>query len=403
MKWQACLILILIGVLVYLTIAPPETDAIPAFARRYKMSCSTCHAPFPRLKPYGEEFAGNGFYIPEEEKERDYVTAGDPLLWLNKTFPVAVRLEAFGVYNDASDVEADMQTPWGVKLLSGGPIAKNIGYYFYFYLSERGEVAGVEDAYIHFNNLFGSELDVMVGQFQASDPLMKRELRLTFEDYEAYKKRIGESRVNLAYERGVMLPFSIPKTGTDVVAMIVNGNGIVEAGEDREFDEDKYKNFALRVLQGIGDALSIGGFAYWGKEEAPEDVVFGEGTNETVYFGGDAGFSSAQMAFSGQYLYRKDQNPFFRENGDFFASYPMDVQTHAIIAEIILSPDLERSRHYFTLLYNWIDSDDDAADYETGTFNTTYVLARNIRLLAEYTYDFGKEANRGVFGIVSAF
>jgi hypothetical protein len=396
-------ILVLIGVFAYLSLVPPETDAIPAFARRYKMSCSTCHAPFPRLKAYGEEFAGNGFYIPEEEKERDYVTAGDPLLWLNKTFPVAVRFELYGVYNDASDVDADLQTPWGVKLLSGGPIAKNIGYYFYFYMSERGEVAGVEDAYIHFNNLFGAELDVMVGQFQASDPLMKRELRLTFEDYEAYKKRIGESRVNLAYERGVMLPFSISRTGTDIVAMVVNGNGIVEAGEDREFDEDKYKNFGLRVLQGIGDALSLGGFAYYGKEAAPEDEPLMGGTNETVYFGGDARFSLPQMAFTGQYLYRKDQNPYFWDEGASPVPYPMDLETNSLIAELVLSPDLERSRWYFTALYNWIDSDDDSADYETGTLNATYVLARNIRLLAEYTHDFGLESNRGVFGIASAF
>jgi hypothetical protein len=184
--------------------------------------------------------------------------------------------------------------------------------------------------------------------------------------------------------------------------MVVNGNGIVEAGEDREFDEDKYKNFGLRVLQGIGDALSIGSFAYWGKEEAPEDLVFAEGTNETVYFGGDAGFASPQMAFTGQYLYRKDLNPYFLD-GDSLSDGLRDVETNAIIAELLLSPDLDRSRYCFTALYNWIDSDVDSADYETGTLNASYLLARNIRLLAEYTYDFGTEANRGVLGVVSAF
>jgi hypothetical protein len=149
--------------------------------------------------------------------------------------------------------------------------------------------------------------------------------------------------------------------------------------------------------------MSIGGFAYWGKEEAPEDLALAGGTNETVYFGGDAGFNSAQMAFTGQYLYRKDQNPFFQESADSFASDLMDVETHSIIAEVILSPDMERSRYFFTALYNWIDSEADSADYETGTLNATYVLARNVRLLAEYTYDFGRESNRGALGIVSAF
>ena len=32
-------------------LAPLDAEAIPAFARKYKVSCTTCHAPFPRLKP----------------------------------------------------------------------------------------------------------------------------------------------------------------------------------------------------------------------------------------------------------------------------------------------------------------------------------------------------------------
>ena len=47
-----------------------DTMAIPAFARRYKISCSTCHAPFPKLKEYGEDFAGAGMILKEEEKDQ---------------------------------------------------------------------------------------------------------------------------------------------------------------------------------------------------------------------------------------------------------------------------------------------------------------------------------------------
>ena len=99
-----------------------DAEAIPAFARRYKISCSTCHAPFPKLKPYGDDFAGAGFILQEEEKERDYVTAGDDLLWLNKEFPVAARFEAYGLYESDSKTENDLQTPYGLKLLSGGTL-----------------------------------------------------------------------------------------------------------------------------------------------------------------------------------------------------------------------------------------------------------------------------------------
>ena len=44
--------------------------AIPAFARKYKLSCSTCHVAVPKLKPYGEEFAANGFILPKGEEPK---------------------------------------------------------------------------------------------------------------------------------------------------------------------------------------------------------------------------------------------------------------------------------------------------------------------------------------------
>jgi hypothetical protein len=40
---------------------PPPTQTIPAFARRYKVRCRLCHDPVPKLTPFGEQFAANGF------------------------------------------------------------------------------------------------------------------------------------------------------------------------------------------------------------------------------------------------------------------------------------------------------------------------------------------------------
>jgi len=404
MRKASWLLIPVAGILFLATLQPEDARAIPAFARRYKISCTTCHNPFPRLTPYGEEFAGNGFVIPEEEKDRDYVVAGDPLLRLNRTFPIAVRFDAYGVYEDQKTVDQDLQIPWGLKLLSGGAVAEGIGYYFYFYMSERGEVAGVEDAYIHFNDIFGSNLDVMVGQFQTSDPLLKRELRLTFEDYRAYTVRIGDSATNLAYDRGLMLTYGIASTGTDLAGFVVNGNGKAVADEEsRKFDNDKLKNYGFRLLQGIGEHVGIGGFVYYGQERQLNNYK-----NEITNYGPDLHLTVGPLAFSGQYLYRQDTNPGF----DVAA---MKIQTDSWLAELIFSPQRDRSRHYFTLLYNLIDSEQDTKDYETLSFSATYVLRRNVRLTAEYTRIFKdvksegdvfipvEDANRLVLGLVSAF
>ncbi len=389
--------LLVVMIILILSSAIQSLWAVPVFARRYKISCTTCHDPFPRLKPYGDEFAGDGFIMKEEERSRDYVSAGDDLLWLNKEFPLAVKLDAYSVFSDATDIDKDLQMPWGVKLLSGGTVYKDIGYYFYIYFSERGEVAGVEDAYLHFNDIFKSNLDIMAGQFQTSDPLMKRELRLPFEDYHIYKKKIGYTHCNLAYDRGIMVVYGLPQTGTDIIGMLVNGNGIPEAGDDHIFDRDKYKNGGLRINQSIGENLSVGGFFYSGKEKGSSPDTNYTTSNELIYLGPDLTCTIDRFSFTGQYLLRRDTNPLFTSNpGD-------ETITSGIVAELLFAPQYDRSRFYGTLLYNMIDSDLSGHDYQTVSLSGTYLLSRNLRLMAEYIRDLNDNNNQFIMGVVSAF
>jgi len=396
------LLLILAAAVTATCLLPADAQAIPAFARRYKLSCTTCHNPFPRLKPYGDEFAGNGFYLPEDDPDRDYVQAGDELLRLNRDFPIAARMDLWFQWEQDAEVDNDFQVPWGLKLLSGGPVAKDIGYYFYFYMSEKGEVAGVEDAYIHFNDIFGQPLDIMVGQFQVCDPLMKRELRLTYEDYIAYTTRVGDSITNLTYDRGVMVPYDIEATGTTVMGIVTNGNGKPEAGENGKADSDEFKNFAARLNQDIAGIATVGGFGYWGKERLGGGVE-----NDVTYYGVDATLNvQGYVYFTGQYLNREDSEPVVAD------PTLTDVKTDGIVAEVVIAPQKDRSRHYFTLLYNNVDSDLNGSDYESYTASATYLMARNLRLSAEYTLlkTVGDPAGEGIedksrvsLGVVGAF
>ena len=372
-------------------VLPGSAEAVPAFARTHKLSCTTCHAPFPRLKPFGDEFAGNGFTIPEEEKDRDFISAGDDMLKLNKTFPVAVRFDAYATLESDTGVSNDLKSPWGLKLLSGGNLAKHVGYYFYFYMDERGEVAGVEDAYIHFNNIGGVPFDIMVGQFQTSDPLMKRELRLTYEDYNIYKTRIGQSAINLTYDRGLMLTYDIESTGTGLVGLVVNGNGKPDADADRHYDSDKYKNFGFRISQDVGEYLGVGYYYYTGKESDVNDV-----RNEVTYHGPDLVLGNGTFDLTCQYLMRKDSDP------NFTGTEP-DVETTGLVAELVISPQQDRSKFYVTVLYNQIDCDWEAFDDETLTVSGTHLLARNLRGVVEYTRNLEHETDRGVIGLVSGF
>src|SRR5512135_1576471 len=76
------------------TLLAAPARAIPAFARRYHTTCATCHDPVPRLNPYGEAFQANGYQIGASDTT-NVESVGDPLLWLQRTLPIAVRLDAY--------------------------------------------------------------------------------------------------------------------------------------------------------------------------------------------------------------------------------------------------------------------------------------------------------------------
>jgi hypothetical protein len=377
-----------------------EAEAIPAFARKYRMSCTTCHAPIPRLKDYGDDFAGNGFVLEDQDAPRYYVETGDTDLDLIRDFPIAVRMDGFIQHQTYSD-KGDMSLPYNLKLLSGGAVTENIAYYFYFYMSEHGEVAGVEDAYLMFNNLFDSELDIYLGQFQVSDPLFKRELRLTYEDYPVYKLAPGNSNINLTYDRGVMLTYGF-ETGTDVIAEIINGNGLVEAGDLGTFDHDKYKSVVGRISQGIGEYIRLGVFGYYGKEESPIDSIAAVSAPNEVWLAGPDMTLSYQdkVQLNLQYLERRDDNPFFAMADSVPSS---EIESRGGMAELIIMPDGARSKYYGVVLYNKIESDVTASEYETITGHVGYLVRTNLRLIAENTWDITNEENRAVIGFVSAF
>ncbi len=369
-------------------------EAMPAFARKYQMSCKTCHSPFPRLKPYGEDFAGAGFVLKDKAAPRYTADTGDSLLSLIRDLPVAIRIEGYASFNSGKGESLDLSTPYLVKLLSGGELFRNVSYYFYFFFSERGKVAGLEDAFIMFNDLFGG-LDVAVGQFAVSDPLFKGELRLTYENYRIYRSRPGLSAIDLTYDRGIMLTYGL-KGGPDLTLEVLNGSGIgdSEANPGGRFDADKYKNVLGRVSQDIGDRLRIGTFGYVGKEAGANGLV-----NSVWMAGADATWTSPNLELNLQYVERRDDNP------SFLLGAP-EVATRGGFAELIYLPQGDDSSWYGGGLFNWVDSDLEELAYTAATLHGGWVLQRNFRLVCEATYafrsDYGKYPRLGI-GLVTAF
>jgi len=376
------------------------SNAIPAFARKYQISCQVCHAPaIPRLKAFGTEFAGDGFRMTKYESPRYFIQTGDEKLSLLRELPLAIRMDGFVSYNFNDKEAADFAAPFILKIMSGGELSDKLSYYFYFLFNETGTVAGVEDAYLYYHDLFNWGINVTLGQFSVSDPLFKNELRFTLEPYMIYGTSPGNSSVDLKYDRGIIFDKTF-KTGTALVAEIINGCGIGEAGEGFLFDKDKYKNFMGRISQSIGKNLSIGLFGYTGKEILT-DPVYLDYTNEIRMIGSDFSLNFGdKFVLNAQYVRRTDSQAFNEEFGDIWN----DVATDGGFAEIIFSPKGDMSKWYLTGLANIVESDIDELDYRSATLHAGYLLRRNVRIVTEFTQVFLPASfGRVNVGFIAAF
>ncbi|MGH9788534.1 MAG: hypothetical protein ACRD4U_07530 [Candidatus Acidiferrales bacterium] len=101
--------------LLALLLSPPESAATPHFARKYGVSCGTCHVIPPKLNQFGEEFLARGYRFPGNQPAE-------------KTWPFAVWATWRGQWEPGRDRGRGL--PNRVEIISGGSIARTRAFYF---------------------------------------------------------------------------------------------------------------------------------------------------------------------------------------------------------------------------------------------------------------------------------
>jgi len=122
-------IILALAALVMVQATVSTVQAIPAFARKYGLSCKTCHAPFPRLKKYGLDFAANGYALPDKEAPRAVIDTGDTNLSLLRELPLALRFDGFITFDNSNTNRFDLASPAILKILAvsrGHPTVEQI-------------------------------------------------------------------------------------------------------------------------------------------------------------------------------------------------------------------------------------------------------------------------------------
>jgi hypothetical protein len=380
-----------------------SANAMPAFAREYGVSCNVCHAAYPRLNEFGATFAGDMNYRLANWRDNT-VNTGDETLALPKSLPLALRAQAFVQSRDGESIDPvsgdtdadsslDFQAPYLLKLLSSAPLTDHISYYVYVIFAEKGangEVI-VEDAWFSHDDLFGTGVGAQLGQFQVSDLMFPREVRMTFQDFMAYRL------AGITYDRGIL--FNKGLGPVNLSLGLVNGNGIEQnfninspghRRADKMFDNDTQKSVFGRLGSDLGP-VSVGLFGLSGSQRnatGPAGLDTGQRKTDKIVAGIDmSGNIDGKWYWFGQYLWN---------SWDGFLDPAIDYKWSGGFAGVdYISSD----KWVFSALINHTDAGDlkntdtiyEGIDMRAVTFTASYYFMRNVKGQIEVNFDLLNE------------
>lgn len=324
------------------TIMVEKSMAIPAFSRKYKTSCATCHIAFPKLTAFGEAFRRNGYQFPEGGDEA--ATKEDPVsmgaegnkrafpdaLWPSSipgSVPIGVVAELEATYAPHGDPKWDFAPLEGeFAVLTGGTLGQDISFF--------GEVEVVDDAIeieranIIFSNLFGGNtamFNLKIGKFEPGVLSFSNTRRIS-PAYGITTGMLGDNQWSLeATQKGIEVNGVVGNGRLGYNVGLVEGRKNVANSQKDYYGHLAYKISGMRLdgvvpeetaaSQGTSQAwqdnsVTIGGFVYRGSATLDGSSAGAPDVNdEFTMVGGDVNFWYDRLNLIGAITQQMDKSP----------------------------------------------------------------------------------------------
>lgn len=423
---KKCLLMASTGwlILSFLLTLAEEVQAIPAFARKYKTSCTTCHIAVPKRNAFGEAFRRNGYVMPQGDElliKQEPVSLGadewkeqfPDAVWpgvLPAEFPIAAyvhqRLVAdFGKSKKDNNIEFDM--PHEFELFMGGTFGEGLSFFGEWVAFEKGKNAeGLKRFFFQFNDVAGPEnaLNIRVGRFEPG----------ITEGYVDNNRITMEHPLTLDYKASGKWRPRDQQSGIELNGFLAHryqyAFGVVN-GENKTIDDNtNEKDFYGRV------AYKFGGLALDGFQE--KELTTLKQTDNWA----DNALTVGVYTYAGNHLVKEVDNDFRRFGLDLYGNYDrFDLFAGAILGTddnpsgLAEGTDKEKERKSTAafvegqyLVYPWLigalrleraaseQNDDDLDKYLSISPNITILGRPNVRFTVEGL--FRLEADKTVGG-----
>jgi hypothetical protein len=332
---------ICLAVIILELASPNESYAIPAFARKYKTSCATCHNGYPKLNAFGEAFRRNGYQFPAhgdaEAIKEEPVSMGSEgnkrafpdAIWpgtIPGSSPVSLFLNGEVDYNPKVEPRFTFDgLGSSIEAIAGGTLGDDLSFWGQASLGTEG--LELNRVFLIFSNVIGDSyaLNARVGVFEPG--------LFSFSTHRAWME--GYWFTTRPFNDDMGWTFEETQKGIELNGMARGrfgySAGIVEGFGSLHSDKDYYAHATYKfggmpldgVVEGtlatggsqpyIDNSVTIGAFAYAGS------AMIGSGTalqeNKFNEFGGDFNAFYDRFNLFGGIGIRHDDQPFLGELG----------------------------------------------------------------------------------------
>lgn len=320
-----------------LQVMTDKAYAIPAFARKYKTSCATCHNGFPKLNAFGEAFRRNGYQFPAgtdpqyiKEEPVSLGSEGNKRAFPDAIWPGSIPgsspLSLF--FNGEMDYNPKVGPRFtfgglgsSIEAVAAGTLGEDVSFWGHAILNSDGTLE-LNRMFLIFSNLIGDTyaLNARVGVFEPglfsfsthrswmegywlTTRPFSDDMGWSFEEYQRGIEVNGIARGRFGYSAGIVEGFGSPHSDKDYYGHItykIGGmplDGVVEGGPSLGGTEPYVDN-----------SLTLGTFIYQGNAsigpaDAPQSNTFTE-------FGGDYNLFYGRCNLFGGLGIRHDEQPF---------------------------------------------------------------------------------------------
>lgn len=151
---------------------PTSSEAIPAFARKTSMACSTCHTAWPALNAFGRQYKEHGYRLGHLEAPTK--TISKDLKW-DENLPMSVILVARPYDKKGSATDAKNRALHEVELMVAGPMGEKFSGFFEIEAEDEvtngiGLDTGIPYAQLTYNHSEAANLQFSWGNNTGFDP-----------------------------------------------------------------------------------------------------------------------------------------------------------------------------------------------------------------------------------------